>query len=57
MPADRRITIEVSATGTRNMFGEYEPGDVTAIEIWASRRDSDLERIVALAAVPPGSSS
>ena len=44
MPADRRIAIHVSATGTRNDHGEYEPGDTEVIPAWASRRDASIER-------------
>ena len=46
MPADRRITINVMAEGTRppELQGEYVPGTVTAIGAWASRRDVGQER-------------
>ena len=44
MPADRRITINVSAEGARNDQGEFVPGAVTAIGAWASRRDVSQER-------------
>ena len=39
MPADRRITINVSEEGTRNEHGEFVPGAITSIGAWASRRD------------------
>ena len=46
MPADRRITINVSAEGTRNeQHGEYVPGAITPIGAWASRRDQSLTDI------------
>ena len=45
MPADRRLTVLVSATGTRDQHGEFVPGDVTTIELWASRRDKSQEDI------------
>ena len=45
MPADRKLTINVSATGTRNEHGEFVPGDVTAISVWASRRDKSQQDI------------
>ena len=44
MPADRRITINVSAEGHRNEFGEFVEGTVTALGVWASRRDVGQER-------------
>ena len=46
MPADRRITINVSAEGTRppELQGEHVPGTVTAIAAWALRRDISEER-------------
>ena len=43
MPADRRITVNLSAEGTRNQQGEYVPGAVTPIEMWATRRDVGQE--------------
>ena len=45
MPADRRITINVSSEGTRppELQGEYVPGTVTAIGAWATRRDVSQE--------------
>ena len=48
MPADRRITINVMAEGTRppELQGEYVPGAVTAINVWATRRDVSQERKV-----------
>ena len=45
MPADRRITINVSAEGHRNEFGEFVEGTVTPLEVWASRRDQSLTDI------------
>ena len=44
MPADRRITINVSEEGTRNDQGEFVPGVITPIGAWASRRDVSQER-------------
>ena len=46
MPADRRITINVSAEGMRNDQGEFIPGAVTAIGAWARRRDVEQELIL-----------
>ena len=46
MPADRRVTVKVSATGTRDSNGEFVDGDVTPIGLWASRRDKSQEDIV-----------
>ena len=43
MPADRRITINVSAEGHRDQHGDYVPGAVTPIAAWASRRDVSQE--------------
>ena len=46
MPADRRITINVTSEGTRNPeHGEWIHGAVTAIGAWASRRDQSLTDI------------
>lgn len=45
MPADRRIIVNVEALGTRNDQGEYVPGPVTAINVWASKRDKSQEDI------------
>ena len=44
MPADRRITVNVSTEGSRNEHGEFVPGTVTAIAAWALRRDVSQER-------------
>ena len=44
MPADRRITINVSEEGRRDEHGEHVPGAVTALGVWASRRDVGQER-------------
>ena len=46
MPADRRITVNVMAEGTRppELQGEYVPGEVTPIAAWARRRDISEER-------------
>ena len=46
MPADRRIIVQVQAEGYRDpdLQGEYVPGEVTPIEVWASRRDVGQER-------------
>ena len=46
MPADRRITINVSEEGTRppELQGEHVPGAVTSLGVWASRRDVGQER-------------
>ena len=46
MPADRRIIVNVMAEGTRppELQGEYVPGAVTPINVWASRRDVCQER-------------
>ena len=46
MPADRRITVNVSAEGYRDNTGEYVPGAVTPIAVWASRRDVSQERVL-----------
>ena len=46
MPADRRVMVLVSATGTRDSTGEFVDGDVTTIGLWASRRDKSQEDIV-----------
>ena len=43
MPAGRRIIIKVSEEGTRNDQGEYVPGAVTDLGVWASRRDVGQE--------------
>ena len=43
MPADRRIVVNVSAESHRNQQGEYVPGAVTALGVWASRRDVGQE--------------
>ena len=45
MPAGRRITITVSELGTRDpaLQGEYVPGVVTALGVWARRRDVSQE--------------
>ena len=45
MPADRRITINVTSEGHRNDFGEWVEGEVTPIGMWASRRDKSLTDI------------
>ena len=45
MPADRRITINVTSEGYRNEFGEFVEGTVTPLEVWASRRDKSLTDI------------
>ena len=42
MPADRRITVNVEAEGTRNEYNEYVPGDVAALTVWASKYDLRL---------------
>ena len=44
MPADRRITINVSEEGTRNEHGELVPGAITPIGAWSNRRDVGQER-------------
>ena len=44
MPADRRITINVSEEGTRDDHGDFVPGAVTALGVWATRRDVGQER-------------
>ena len=44
MPADRRITVNLSEEGTRDEHGDYVPGAVTPIEMWASRQDVGQER-------------
>ena len=43
MPMDRRIIINVSIEGSRNEHGEHVPGAVTALRVWASRRDVGQE--------------
>ena len=45
MPADRKLTINVTTPGMRNMHGEYVPGSTTAIAVWASRRDRSAEDV------------
>ncbi len=45
MPADRIITVTVSTEGTRDNQGNYVPGQVTAVGVWASRRDRSAEDI------------
>ena len=45
MPADRRITINVTSDGYRNELGEFVEGTVTPLEVWASRRDKFLTDI------------
>ena len=44
MPADSRITVNLSEEGTRDEHGDYVPGAVTPIEMWASRQDVGQER-------------
>ena len=44
MPADRRITINVTSEGHRNV-GRFVPGTVTALGVWASRLDKTLTDI------------
>ena len=44
MPAGRRIIVNVSEPGTRDNTGEFVPGAVTALGVWASRRDVSQER-------------
>ena len=46
MPADRRITIDVSEPGYRDEHGELIPGAVLTIEAWATRMDVSQERKV-----------
>ena len=46
MPADRRITINVSEEGTRDDRGDFIPGAVTPLEVWARRRDVAQEKLV-----------
>ena len=43
MPGGRRIIIKLSEEGTRNDQGEYVPGAVTDLGVWASRRDVGQE--------------
>ena len=45
MPADRRITVKVQGEGFRDpdLQGEFVPGAVTPIAMWASRRDVSQE--------------
>ena len=43
MPADRRIIVNVSTEGHRDEHGEYVPGVVTPIGMWATRRDQSQE--------------
>ena len=43
MPADRRITVQIQAPGMRNEHGRFVPGAVTALGVWASRRDVSQE--------------
>ena len=45
MAADRRITVNVSEPGYRDpaLQGEWVPGTVTPINVWASRRDQSQE--------------
>ena len=44
MPADRRITINVSEKPTRDENGEVVYGAVTPLGVWATRRDVGQER-------------
>ena len=39
MPLDRRITINHTAVSDYNDYGEFVPGAVTAIPLWAQRVD------------------
>ena len=45
MPADRRIIVNVSEPGYRDpaLQGEFVPGAVVALGVWASRRDQSQE--------------
>ena len=45
MPADRRIIVQLQAEGYRDpdLQGELVPGAVTAIGVWATRRDVGQE--------------
>ena len=46
MPADRRIIVQLMTEGYRDpdLQGEFVPGTVTAIGVWATRRDISEER-------------
>ena len=44
MPADRRITVNIFAKGHRNEGGDFIPGPVTPVGVWARRRDVGQER-------------
>ena len=46
MPADRVITVNIEAEGTRDIHGIYTPGPVTAVRMWASQRDKSLRDII-----------
>ena len=48
MPADRRIIVQVMGEGFRDpaLQGEYVPGAVTSLGVWARRRDISEERKV-----------
>ena len=46
MPADRLITVMVSATGTRGGSGRYIDGETTALRVWVYKHDLSLEDIV-----------
>ena len=45
MPADRLIDVLISATGDRDDRGEYIPGEVTTIRVWATKFDRSQEDI------------
>ena len=48
MPADRQITVNVEALGTRNAAREYIPGPVTPYAVWASKYDSLVKSLCRL---------
>lgn len=43
---DRVVDLTLRTEGSRNEFGEWVPGTSTTRNVWASRRDTTLERNV-----------
>ena len=46
MPADRLITVNAQALGSRNEQGVFVPGATTVYRVWASKRDVTLEDVL-----------
>ena len=46
MPADRLVTVNIEAEGSRDQFGQYVPGAVTPVRMWARSRDKSLRDII-----------